>query len=217
MILRNTGPDYLNSRSKRFLDFYGATELLHCLAPLIGVGAVVSALDTRSFPLIRQERRGLDGKNFQTLKFQTLQGTPPKADEITETFGTHDPRATRIGNLLRRATIDELPQLYNVLKGDIHLVGIRPELAVDLSRMEALDPILYKHFVRAYDMGAGAIALDALNRKQKPSQTDEVRLQSMEIGVMYAEHASLIGDLDIIAQTVPVALGSTRKLHMLIA
>ncbi len=132
-----TRPDLTRSaiRVKRALDLLGATLGLLALAPLIVVIAAAIKLDGRGGVLYRQLRVGRHGKRFGMLKFRTM---VPGADAMKDALRRHneargglfkiadDPRVTRVGRWLRRSALDELPQLVNVLKGEMSLVGPRP-------------------------------------------------------------------------------------------
>jgi exopolysaccharide biosynthesis polyprenyl glycosylphosphotransferase len=112
---------------KRAIDVTASTIALVILAiPLLIVAAVVKITSPGGPVLFRQERIGMDGRPFTVLKFRTMipdaeAKTGPKVAE------KHDPRATPIGRLMRKLSIDELPQFWNVLRGDMSLVGPRPQ------------------------------------------------------------------------------------------
>jgi lipopolysaccharide/colanic/teichoic acid biosynthesis glycosyltransferase len=121
---------------KRLLDITGAVVALVVLAPAMLVIALLVWLDDRSAPvLFRQRRCGYGGRTFELLKFRTM---IPDAESLKELMREqslvpwpdfrmrNDPRVTRIGRVLRRTSLDELPQLINVLRGDMSLVGPRP-------------------------------------------------------------------------------------------
>jgi lipopolysaccharide/colanic/teichoic acid biosynthesis glycosyltransferase len=110
---------------KRLLDIVVALTAVLVLAPVFGAIAVMVKLDSRGPVLFRQERIGRHFRPFRIYKFRTMKSGSAKALPIT--VGA-DPRITRIGHFLRRSKIDELPQLFNVLKGDMSLVGPRPEV-----------------------------------------------------------------------------------------
>ena len=112
-------------RVKRMFDvcFSGMTLLV--LAPLMGLLAVAVRLDSGPGVLFRQERVGVDGRTFEVLKFRSLR---PVGTEAATTWNVaDDPRLTRVGRLLRKSSLDELPQLFNILRGDMSVVGPRPE------------------------------------------------------------------------------------------
>jgi exopolysaccharide biosynthesis polyprenyl glycosylphosphotransferase len=123
---------------KRSFDVVGATAALVLVSPLLLLFAVLISLDTRGPVLFRQRRIGRDGTPFEILKFRTMVADAEhlKADlrALNEADGIFkmktDPRVTRVGRLLRKTSLDELPQLVNVLRGEMSLVGPRP-LVVD--------------------------------------------------------------------------------------
>lgn len=110
---------------KRLLDIAAAGAGLLVLAPLFGVVALLIKLDSPGPVFFRQQRIGKGFQPFWILKFRTMEHCARPGAAITV---AHDPRITRAGRLLRRSKIDELPQLVNILKGDMSLVGPRPEV-----------------------------------------------------------------------------------------
>ena len=116
----------LKGRLKRALDVIGAGLLLLFLSPLMVVVALAVRVQDRGPALYRQKRVGLGGQVFTLVKFRTMDANAEDGrGPIWST--SNDPRCTRLGALLRRSGFDELPQLWNVVKGDMSLVGPRPE------------------------------------------------------------------------------------------
>ena len=121
--------------AKRALDYVGALAGLLIVLPICTVIAILIKLDSRGPILFRQKRPGKDGRPFTILKFRTMRkDAEEKLAEVTDIHDTEDPlirvevdpRVTRLGRLLRMTSIDELPQLINVLRGEMSLVGPRP-------------------------------------------------------------------------------------------
>ncbi|HEV2061037.1 MAG TPA: sugar transferase [Solirubrobacteraceae bacterium] len=144
-------------RAKRTIDIAIALVVLVLLAPLLVLAAIAIRLETPGPLLFRQERYGRGRRPFLVYKFRSMyQGVSPEAhrqyiarlaiDEAGAGPGlkklTRDPRVTRVGSFLRRTSIDELPQLINVLRGEMSIVGPRPALAYEL---EFYEP---EHYVR---------------------------------------------------------------------
>ena len=122
----------LYETTKRIFDFGAALVLLLLTLPIWAVLAALIRLDSKGPAFFRQRRVGRGGKRFELYKFRTMRVDVPK-------FGLHptaadDPRVTRVGRLLRRTSLDELPQLINILKGDMSLVGPRPEMPFIVER-----------------------------------------------------------------------------------
>jgi lipopolysaccharide/colanic/teichoic acid biosynthesis glycosyltransferase len=136
----NLSPTYLVA--KRVTDLIGAVALLILLSPLLAVVWAVLFVTTRGRPLFRQARAGLCGREFYVYKFQTMVQDAERLQHLVKNEqdgpvfkNRHDPRVTRIGRILRVTSIDELPQLWNVLRGEMSLVGPRP-LPEDLDEFE---------------------------------------------------------------------------------
>jgi exopolysaccharide biosynthesis polyprenyl glycosylphosphotransferase len=132
---------------KRAFDLAGSTFVLIAVAPVMAALALAIRLDSRGPVLFRQTRVGRDGERFEILKFRTM---VPDAEELksnlvhlNETQGlfkiADDPRITRVGRLLRRTALDELPQLLNVWRGEMSLVGPRPLVVDEDAKIEGLD------------------------------------------------------------------------------
>lgn len=127
---------------KPCLDRAIAVTLLVLLAPVLGAVALAVRLALGAPVLYRQERVGLGGRRFEVLKFRTMlpdrrtRAVPVTDDRRREHKAVHDPRHTPLGRRLRRWSLDELPQLVNVVRGDMSLVGPRPELVHVVARYE---------------------------------------------------------------------------------
>jgi lipopolysaccharide/colanic/teichoic acid biosynthesis glycosyltransferase len=134
---------------KRILDYIGAGLGVLLLSPLMLGIALLILLDSRGPVLFRQQRLGLGGKPFWLWKFRTMvvdaEDRLGGLEHLNESQGgvlfkiRHDPRVTRIGRLLRRTSLDELPQLFNVLQGHMSLVGPRPLPLRDCERLQEID------------------------------------------------------------------------------
>ncbi len=124
--LSETPLDTWNALTKRLLDLTICLVLLVPLTLLMGVIAIAIKLTSKGKVFYKQERMGLDGKSFIMYKFRTM--VEGAEDETGPVFAKpNDPRCTTIGKILRRSSLDEIPQIFNVLKGDMSLVGPRPE------------------------------------------------------------------------------------------
>ncbi len=119
--------------AKRILDVIGAVLLLAATLPLWGLAALALLVAQGPPLLFRQVRVGRDGRLFTLWKFRTMRdGQPPRLPDRPVAKSPADPRVTPIGHLLRRTAVDELPQLLNVLRGEMSLVGPRPLPVEDL-------------------------------------------------------------------------------------
>jgi exopolysaccharide biosynthesis polyprenyl glycosylphosphotransferase len=193
---------------KRAVDVLGAGVLLLLLSPLLGVIAVAIRLDSPGKALFSQERVGLGGRTFRMLKFRTMRdGADLEKARLAHLNYTgdprlfkipDDPRVTRVGRWLRRWSLDELPQLWNVLRGDMSLVGPRPFFEADLARYER------RHFVRL-SVKPGITGLWQVSGRSAVVDFEEVVRLDRE----YVSRWSLWLDLKILIQTMPAVLKRT--------
>ena len=188
---------------KRAIDLTGALVGLIFLSPVIGLIALLIRLDSRGPVLFRQLRRGYRGEEFWILKFRTMSvGAEQKLVELensNESDGgvlfklRNDPRITRLGAFLRRYSLDELPQLLNVLKGEMSLVGPRPLPIRDSELLLALDPEGYE---RRLAVLPGVTGPWQVGGRSKLNHERMVQLDTD-----YVDNWSLGRDLMILCQT----------------
>ena len=173
---------------KRGLDILLAVLGLLVSSPLLVAAAAAIALESGRPVLFRQERVGLGGRTFRMLKFRSMvQDAAATGPYYTQ---DNDPRITRVGRVLRRTSIDELPQLWNVLRGDMSLVGPRPDLPVQQSLYTPADWAL-RCSVRPGLTGPAQATL-------RSQATPEQRLAA---DLDYARHPGVWRDLRILART----------------
>jgi Undecaprenyl-phosphate glucose phosphotransferase len=140
--------DPLNAFMKRIVDLFGAIVALILFSPIMLVTTIVIKVTSPGPVLYCQERVGLHNRPFKMYKFRSMAVQDPK-DEKKQWTTKHDPRVTPIGRLIRKTSIDEMPQLFNVLKGDMSLVGPRPERPFFVERFkEEIPRYMIKHQVR---------------------------------------------------------------------
>jgi exopolysaccharide biosynthesis polyprenyl glycosylphosphotransferase len=191
--------------AKFTFDILVSGLMLIALSPLLLLTALAVKLTSPGPVLFRQQRVGLRGRPFTMLKFRTMVvGADLMVDDLRQAHGVEgvmfklreDPRVTMVGKILRKFSIDELPQLLNVVKGDMSLVGPRPPLPEEVTRYEDWQ------FDRL-EVPPGITGLWQVSGRADLSFDDAVRLD-----LFYIENWSLAYDLFIIAKTVPVLLSS---------
>lgn len=123
---------------KRLLDILLSLVGIVILLPLMAGIAIAIRFDSRGPVLFRQKRVGIHKKHFNILKFRTMRTDTPK-DQATHLLDNPDQWITRVGRFLRRSSLDELPQIFNILKGDMSIVGPRPALWNQYDLIEARD------------------------------------------------------------------------------
>lgn len=137
-----------NMICKRIMDLMGAAVAIVIFSPIMLVTAVLVKATSRGPLIYKQERVGLHNQNFQMYKFRSMEVQSPRSEKKAWTV-RDDPRVTRVGRFIRRTSIDELPQLFNILKGDMSLVGPRPERPFFVEKFrEEIPRYMVKHQVR---------------------------------------------------------------------
>ncbi len=197
---------------KRLLDLTLAGVAIVALLPVFAVIAVSIVMDS-GFPILyRQERVGLDGRRFIMLKFRSmradadgdvhvkyvqsrLRGEAPSGPGLDKL--TSDTRVTRVGAFLRRNSLDELPQLWNVVRSEMSLVGPRPDVPYSV---EAYAPWA----LRRLEVKPGMTGLWQVSGRSKLSIHDMLRLD-----VAYVDQCSLLLDLQILLRTIPAVVSQS--------
>ena len=180
---------------KRGMDLVAAVFLLLLLAPALVCVALAVRLDSPGPALFRQMRTGLGGRPFKVFKFRSM--VVCAADD-TSPASVDDPRVTRLGALLRRSSIDELPQLLNVLRGEMSLVGPRPH-AVDHDEKFAQE---IDDYDLRFSARPGITGLAQINGSRGGGDVFEMR-RRLVLDRRYIESWSIWSDIRILALTIP--------------
>lgn len=185
---------------KRCLDVGVALFALVLLTPLLLTVAVLIKLDSPGAIIFRQSRRGFNGKPFEIWKFRTM--TVCEDGETVRQATRRDARITRIGRFLRMTSIDELPQLWNVLRGDMSLVGPRPHaVAHDNYYDELISKYVYRHHMKP-----GLTGWAQVNGFRGETPTIDLMEKRVEYDVWYVGNWSIWLDLKIMARTASAVL-----------
>ena len=185
-----------NRLAKRGMDLLLAGAALLLLLPLLGLIVAAIRLTSRGPVLYRQERMGLDGRRFQILKFRSM--VPESEPDGARFAADADPRVTTLGRILRKASLDELPQLLNVLRGEMSLVGPRPERPVFIQDFRGHFPrYMLRHRVKSGMTGLAQVYGWRGNTSVK---------KRLEHDLFYIEHWSLWLDMKILWMTIPAIL-----------
>ena len=188
-------------RAKRAVDIVASVVLLLLLAPLLFIIGVAIVLTSRGPILFRQMRLGRDGVPFEILKFRTMVAGAHLRERLDDEGATiqapDDPRVTRVGRLLRQFSMDEIPQLWNVLGGDMSIVGPRPDLVESMQHYT-------NDMMRKLGMRPGITGLAMVRGRNAISWSERVRWD-----VQYVDTWSPSLDARIALQTVWVVL--TRR------
>lgn len=183
---------------KRIMDISAASILLLLALPVFLLSAVVIKLESTGDIFYRQERVGRNGKVFMVVKFRSMRADAEKDGPVWAE--TRDDRVTRFGHFLRKYRIDELPQLINVLKGDMSFVGPRPERPVFVSELEKNIPFYgIRHVVKPGITGWAQIYYPY-------GASEQDALRKLEYDLYYIKNLSIGMDLSTIFQTIKVVL-----------
>lgn len=189
---------------KRLFDiFFSLLGLVILFVPLLFIAILIS-LDSRGGIFYKQIRVGKDGTDFNLLKFRSMKTDADKAGLLT--IGGRDNRITNIGYYLRKYKIDELPQLINVLLGDMSLVGPRPEVRkyVDLYNSEQKQVLSVKPGITDYASIEYSNENEILGKAENPEEVyiNEIMPAKLKLNLKYIEEQGIARDLKIIFRTI---------------
>ncbi|MBR1285111.1 undecaprenyl-phosphate glucose phosphotransferase [Bradyrhizobium sp. AUGA SZCCT0177] len=185
---------------KRCLDIGLASIALLMLAPLLIISAVLIKLDSEGSIIFRQSRRGFNGKPFEIWKFRSM-SVAENGHTVTQAT-KQDRRVTRVGRFLRKTSIDELPQLWNVLRGEMSLVGPRPHaLAHDNYYDQVISNYVYRHHMKP-----GLTGWAQVNGFRGETPTIDLMEKRVEYDVWYVSNWSIWLDMRIIIRTAMVMM-----------
>jgi sugar transferase (PEP-CTERM system associated) len=185
--------------TKRVFDIVSSATLLLLASPIMLVTAVLIRLDSRGPVLYSQERTGLGGQPFQCIKFRSMR-TDAEKDGVARWATKNDSRITRIGAFIRKTRIDELPQLFSVLRGEMSMVGPRPERPSFVAQLR--DQIPYydlRHTVKPGLTGWAQV------RFSYGASIEDAR-RKHQFDLYYVKNNSLLLDLQVLIETVSVVL-----------
>ena len=192
--------------AKRGMDLLVAALAIAFVAPLLAVIAIAITLDSRGPLLFRQTRVGKGGQLFEILKFRTMHVLENGPSVVQAVAG--DARVTRVGRVLRSLSLDELPQLFNVLRGDMTLVGPRPHaLAHDEYCSARIENYVLRHQAKP-----GVTGWAQVNGLRGPTPDLSMMQERVAHDIWYIRNASLRLDLKILLRT-PREVLSRRNAH----
>jgi exopolysaccharide biosynthesis polyprenyl glycosylphosphotransferase len=201
MTFQSGPPDSWQLIMKRVIDILGSVALLVALAPLFALVMLLIRLESQGSIFFAQERIGLNKRRFRMLKFRTMVDGADRLQHMLEDLNEadgpvfkikKDPRITRVGKFLRRFSIDEFPQLINVLLGDMSLVGPRPLPVRDVERIDI------RWQKRRFSIKPGLTCLWQVSGRSEIGFNEWVRLD-----LDYIDRWSLGLDLLILLKTIP--------------
>ncbi len=180
--------------TRRAFDIIVAGTALLVLSPLLGLALLAIRLESRGAAIYKQRRVGLAGQTFDLLKLRTM---VDGAEHVGAGLAVNenDSRITRVGALLRRLSLDELPNLLNVLRGEMSLIGPRPTIPVQVAQYTPTQR-------RRLEVKPGITGWAQVNGRASLPWSERI-----ELDIYYVEHRSLLLDLQILLRTVSLVLG----------
>jgi Undecaprenyl-phosphate glucose phosphotransferase len=185
--------------AKRVLDFGLAALAVVLLTPLLVMVAAFVKLDSPGPAIFRQRRNGFHGSEFQIYKFRTMT-VMEEGDEVVQAK-RNDARVTRVGRLLRRTSIDELPQLFNILKGDMSIVGPRPHAVAHNNHYEKI----VADYATRHNVKPGITGWAQVHGLRGETPTIDVMARRVEYDLWYIDHWSFWLDVSIMMRTIWLA------------
>jgi lipopolysaccharide/colanic/teichoic acid biosynthesis glycosyltransferase len=192
-------------RLKRLIDVIGSIILLVVFLPVFLIAAYLVRATSPGPVIFRQRRAGLHGAAFTLLKIRTMRIDPDeRIAGASQANGSvffkvdKDPRVTAVGAFLRKYSVDELPQLVNVLRGEMSLVGPRPLVYPEYARFSAFG---YRNHLRRLNVKPGLTGLWQINGRSNLSDS-----KSINYDIAYVDNWSILLDLKILCKTVPAVL-----------
>lgn len=181
---------------KRFLDFLIACVGIIVFAPLFVICFIAILLEDGQPAIYSQERIGLHGKPFNIYKFRSMRrDAEQEGPQLLLDGAMNDPRLTRVGRFLRAHHLDELPQLWNVLRGDMAFIGYRPERKFYIDQIMERDP----RYELLYKIRPGVTSYATLYNGY--TDTIEKMLRRLELDLYYLEHQSMWFDTKVLFKT----------------
>jgi lipopolysaccharide/colanic/teichoic acid biosynthesis glycosyltransferase len=184
---------------KRIFDIVFSMAVLILLSPLYAIITLLVRLDSDGPIIFKQTRVGKDGKYFTIYKFRSMQPNSDPDPENYQPISLDDQRITRLGKFLRATCLDELPQFFNVLKGDMSIVGPRPEIGFVVDEYDAIQR--KRLLVKPGITGIWQLMAD----KSRPIH------ENIHFDLCYIENMSLSLDLEIVAKTVLLVFRGLKK------
>jgi exopolysaccharide biosynthesis polyprenyl glycosylphosphotransferase len=192
--------------AKRVLDVALSLGLMLLLLPVLALLSLAIVLDSRGPLLFRQRRTGLNGRTFGILKFRSMHVMEDGAEVIQAT--EHDIRITRAGRIIRKLSLDELPQLLNVIAGDMSLVGPRPHAVAHDNYYGAA----IANYTLRQKVKPGITGWAQVNGARGATPTLDIMRRRVDFDAWYVAHASLALDLKILVRTPLEVLRSRNAL-----
>lgn len=204
--------DARRALSKRVFDLAVAGTLLITLSPLMALLALAIKLESPGPAIFRQNRHGFNNQIIKVWKFRSMRDDPGATERITFQTRAHDPRITRLGRFIRQTSLDELPQLINVLKGEMSIVGPRPH-AVGMTAQEHEVQNIVGDYAHRHRAKPGITGWAQINGSRGPVHTKELVCERVRLDMEYVNRSSLWLDIYILLMTLPRLFGDAKTIR----
>jgi Undecaprenyl-phosphate glucose phosphotransferase len=198
--------NHRRAMTKRAFDIVASAALLALFALPMLLIALAVRLDSKGPALYRQQRHGFNNRLITILKFRTMRDDPAAA---LRQVAANDPRITRLGRFLRRTSLDELPQLINVLRGEMSLVGPRPHV-VGMKAGERELAQIVAEYAHRHRVKPGITGWAQINGSRGPVNSADAVRRRLKLDLHYVARASLWLDLEILVRTAPMLFGDAK-------
>lgn len=204
--------DARRASSKRIFDLCIATSMLIVLSPLLAILALAIKLESRGPAIFRQKRHGFNNQIIKVWKFRSMRDDPQAAEHMTHQTVADDPRVTPIGRFIRQTSLDELPQLINVIRGEMSIVGPRPH-AVGMTTEEQEVQNIVGDYAHRHRAKPGITGWAQINGSRGPVHTKALVRERVRLDMEYVNRSALWFDLYIILMTLPRLLGDAKTIR----
>ncbi|MEL7109511.1 MAG: exopolysaccharide biosynthesis polyprenyl glycosylphosphotransferase [Pseudomonadota bacterium] len=204
--------DARRALSKRVFDIAVAGTLLLAFSPFMALLALAIKLESPGPAIFRQKRHGFNNQIIKVWKFRSMRDDPAAAERISLQTRADDPRITRIGRFIRQTSLDELPQLINVLKGEMSIVGPRPH-AVGMTAEEHEVQNIVGDYAHRHRAKPGITGWAQINGSRGPVHTKELVRERVRLDMEYVNRSSLWLDMYILLMTLPRLLGDAKTIR----
>lgn len=197
----------LNKAIKRIFDvFFSAFIIVFFLSWITPLLALLIKLDSKGDVFFKQKRNGLNNKEFYCYKFRSMK---PNSTADVNQVTKNDPRITKVGAFLRKTSLDELPQFWNVLIGDMSVVGPRPHMINETKRfVKKVDKFMVRHFIKP-----GITGLAQINGYRGEVETDNDIIHRVKYDIFYLENWTFLLDIKIVLSTVYNIIKGEKKAY----
>ncbi len=195
---------------KQLSDMVFASLMLVAFSPLFAILAAAIKVESKGPVFFRQRRHGFNNQIIRVWKFRSMRDDPQAAEMMGQQTQPDDPRVTRIGRFIRRTSLDELPQLLNVLKGEMSIVGPRPH-AVGMTAEEMSVQGIVGDYAHRHRVKPGITGWAQINGSRGPVHTKDLVRERVRLDMEYVNRSSFWFDLYIMLMTAPCLLGDKSR------